>query len=144
MVDESDLPTVTTSVCYKFNVYDDRMTPYYFLSGDTINTLTTLSDVTPNTNKITLTVYEDTLGNPIQSFNQIPLATTQDWLFNVADIVWGENDPTEAYARIWITEGGHGTKPYIVDYNLDQILDIAATGTTTTTTSSTSTTTTSA
>jgi len=133
MVDQSDLPTVTTELRYKFNVHEDRQVPFKFDVNETLAAIQTLTDATPASPKIALSVLED-----IQTFDLVSNATAVTWYFNVDGIVWGEDDPTGNYARIWVTEGGHDVKPYIVDHNISQIVDLADTGTTTTTTSSTS------
>ena len=133
MHDESDLPTIITPITYKFNVYDDKMPELIFNATNTLAAIVTLADATPASTKIALNVFEN-----IQSFNQVTGLTAVTWNFNVTDIVWGENDLTGAYARIWYLSGGHNVTPIIVDHNISQIVDLADTGTTTTTTTSTS------
>jgi len=127
---------------YKFNVHDDRMGPFIFDVNETLAAINTLADATPASPKILLNVFEK-----IQTFDMIPNDTAVATYFNVVDIVWAEDDPTGNYCRIWISKGGHSIIPYIVDHNIDQIVDLGDTGTTTTSstsTSSTSSTTTSA
>ena len=125
MHDESDLPTVITPITYKFNVYDDKEPVFVFNATNTLAAIQTLADATPSSTKIALSVFED-----IQSFNQVTGLTAVTWNFNVSDIVWGENDPTGAYARIWYLSGGHKVTPIIVDHNISQLVDWADTGST--------------
>ena len=134
MEDESTLALVITKVVYKFNVYDDRIPEFTFQSGDTIASLVTLSDAIPASTKLDLTVYDD-----IQTFDKIPYATTTTWFFNLEDIVWGEDDNTGNYARIWVKTGGHSLTPYIVDHTIEQLVDLADNGPTTSSTSTSST-----
>ena len=136
--DESALALVIVQVKYKFNVYDDRMPEFVFRVGDTRAAINTLADATPAHTIFSLSVYEN-----IQTFDKIPSATAVTWYFNVADIVWGEDDSTGNYARIWYRVGGKEVVPIIVNHTIDQIVDLADTGTTTTTTTSTSSTSTS-
>ena len=126
MVDHSDLPTVITRIRYKFHPYDDKSPVFVFDATSTISAINTLADATPASSKISLSVLED-----INTFDKVSYATAVTWNFNVADIVWGENDPTDAYARIWVMSGGHKATPYIVDHNISQIVDLADTATTT-------------
>jgi hypothetical protein len=127
--------TTARRLSYKFNVYDDQEPRFVFDVTATLAAIQTLADATAASTKITLNVFED-----IQSFNQVTGLTAVTWNFNVSDIVWGENDATGAYARIWYLSGGHKVTPIIVDHNISQIVDLGDTGTTTTTTSSTTTT----
>jgi len=140
MEDQTVLAVLKTRILYKFNVYDDRHPMFVFTTDTLATAINTLADATPASPKIALSVYEDTLGNPIQSFNQVTGLTPVTWYFNVYDIVWAEDDLTGNYCRIWIVKGGHVVVPYIVDYNIDQVIDKVDTGTTTTTSTSTSTT----
>lgn len=131
MTDESDLPTVTTKILYKFNFQENRTTPFEFDVNETQAAIVTLADATKASEIIAINVFEDGSGNSIQSFNQVGSLTAVTRYFNVDDIVWGEDDPTGNYARIWVKRGGHSTKPLIVDHNIDQIIDTADTATTT-------------
>ena len=126
MVDHSDLPTVITRIRYKFNPYDDRTPVFVFDATSTLSAITTLADATPASTKLALSVFEDA-----QTFDIVSSLTAVTWNFNVSDIVWGENDPDDAYARIWVMSGGHKLTPYIVDHNISQIVDLADTATTT-------------
>jgi len=132
MEDASELPTVTTIVYYKFNFQEDKIAPFYFLANETVAAITTLSDATPDSSKIALTVYDD-----IQTFDMIPNATTTTWNFEIEDIIWGQNSPGNRYSRIWVKTGGNKVTPYIVAQSIDDIVDLADTGTTTTTTTTT-------
>lgn len=132
MVDESALPTVTTRIQYKFNVYEDQTPPFFFKANNTLAAINTLADATAHSTKIALGVFEDSHGNPVQSFNQVTGLTAVTHYFNIADIVWGENDPTDNYCRLWVLQGGHVPQPYIVDYNISQVVDVGDGGATTT------------
>jgi hypothetical protein len=110
---------------YKFNVYDDRQTDLYISVSDTAAAIQTLADATANSKMVSLDVFEG-----IQSFNQVTGETAVETTFNVADIVWGEDDPSGAYCRIWYTIGGKQTVPVIVDHTIAQIVQWADTGTT--------------
>jgi len=133
MEDQTLLAVVKTRLLYKFNVYSDRKEPFVFTVDTLYTAINTLADATPASPKIALSVFEDSLGNPVQSFNQVTGLTPVTWYFNVTDITWAEDDPTGNYARIFICKGGNKIVPYIVDYNIDQIVDMADTGKTTTT-----------
>jgi hypothetical protein len=111
---------------YKFHPYEDRSPVFVIDVTNTAAALKTLSDATPASTKITLNVFEDA-----QTFDIVSSLTAVAWNFNVKDIVWGENDPTDAYARIWVMTGGNKVTAYIVDHNISQIVDVADTGTTT-------------
>lgn len=133
MEDQTVLAVTKTKLLYKFNVYEDRTPEFEFTVDEIVTAIQTLADATPASPKIALSVFED-----IQSFNQVTGLTAVTWNFNVYDIVWAEDDPTGNYCRIWIVKGGHAIVPYIVDHNIDQIIDRADTGTTTTSSTSTS------
>jgi hypothetical protein len=135
MHDESDLPTVITRITYKFNVYEDQTTGWVFDATNTLAAIKALADTSAASTKIAIDVFED-----IQTFDKIPGQTAVTWYFNVSDIVWAEDSPSGAYARLWYLSGGHKVTPVIVDHNIAKIFDLADTGTTTTTTSSTTTT----
>ena len=138
MEDQTLLQVVKTRILYKFNVYDDRHPEFVFTVDDTVSAIKTLADATPASPKLALSVFEN-----VQSFAGVTGVTAVTWYFNVADIVWAENGPSDDYCRIWILKGGHNVVPYIVDHNIDQVIDLADTATTTTTSTSSSSTSTS-
>ena len=119
--------TTDSEIHYKFDVYGNKTGEFIFTVNETNAAIQTLSDATLASPKIALSVFEG-----VQSFNEVTGETAVTWNFNAADIVWAENDSTGAYARIWIMKGGHTVVPYIVDHNIDQIIDLVDTGTTTT------------
>jgi hypothetical protein len=110
---------------YKFNVYDDRQTDLYIAVTDTASAIQTLADATANSKMVSFDVFEG-----IQSFNQVTGETAVETTFNVADIVWGEDDPGGDYCRLWYLIGGKEAVPIIVDHTIDQIVEWADTGST--------------
>jgi len=121
LVDE----TTFRRIRYKFNPYDDKSPVFVIDVTNTAAAIKTLADATPTSTKLSLSVFEDA-----QSFNQVTSIEDVTWNFNVADIVWGENDPTDSYCRIWVMTGGNKLTSYIVDHNISQVVDVADTGTT--------------
>lgn len=121
-------------VRYKFNPYDDRIPQLWLEVTNSASAIATLADATPASTKVTLGVFEN-----IQTFDKVSSDTAVTWNFNVADLIWGEDDESGAYSRIWVRTGGNKVSPYVVDHNISQIVDLVDTGTTTTTTSTTST-----
>jgi len=122
LVDDTSYRTIR----YKFNPYEDQSPVFVIQVTNTAAAINTLADATPASTKIALNVFETA-----QTFDLVSSITAVTWNFNVADIVWGENDPTGAYARIWIKSGGNKVFPIIVDHNISQITDLADTATTT-------------
>ena len=127
MVDKTVLTVTKIEIKYKFNPYEDR-SPYFLFDVDTsVSSINTQADATLNSPFLALSVYEG-----IESFDLVSSVTASTVYFNPNDIVWGEDDSTGAYSRIWVKKGGQSAKAYIVDYNINQILDVADTGATTT------------
>jgi len=110
---------------YKFSIDESRSPEFIFTVNETNAAIQTLADATKNSEKVSLNVFEG-----IESFNQASGETAVAWLFNVDDIVWGEEDGTAAYTRIWYTIGGKQAKAVIVDHSIDQIVGWADEGTT--------------
>jgi len=102
---------------YKFNVYDDRQTDLYIAVTDSANAIVALSDVSQDANMINLDVFEG-----IDSFNQISGLTAVETAFNVSSLVWGEDELTDSYSRIWYLVGGKAAKPIIVDHTIAEIV----------------------
>jgi len=115
-----------TLIHYKFNVEEDRPGEFIFTVNETNAAIVTLSDAAPNNPTVPLDVFDG-----IQNFDMIPnVSSTTGWNFNVADIVWGEDDSTGAYCRIWIKKGGKEIVPYILDHTIAQVVGWADEGTT--------------
>lgn len=118
---------------YKLNLKEDSSPKFNFIVDETNAQLVTLAEATPDSLMIELNVYEGAL-----TFNDITGLSTTAIRYNISDIVWGSENEAGTCTRLVITEGGFAVKPIFVDHNIDQIIDLADTGTTTTTTSSTS------
>ena len=124
---------------YSLNIHDDQIFAETIIVTETNAAVQALSDVSPESNMILFPVYEGAI-----TYGQTVGMTTTDMRFNVADVVWAEQNSSKNLSKVYIVEGGFTIKTYIVNYGLDQIMDVCDTGTTTTTsTSSTSTTSTS-
>ena len=117
--------TTYRTIRYKFHPYDDRIPLFVLDITNTAAAIQTLSDATAESTKMALSVFED-----VQTFDLVTSVTAVTWNFNVASIVWGENDPTDAYARIWVMSGGNKISSYIVDHNISQIVEVADTAST--------------
>lgn len=126
----------TDSQCvYKLNMKDDASPQFTLLVDEANAAIVTLSDATPAHQLILLNVYE----GAYTFIGAAGLSTTAHY-FNVKDIVFGNENNAGDKTRILVCEGGFAVRPFIVDHNIDQIVDIADTATTTTSsTSSTST-----
>jgi len=117
--------TTDSWIHYKFSIDGDRIPEFIFTVTETNAAIQTLADASPNSNKVSLNVFEN-----IESFNQASGETAVAWLFNVKDIVWGEEDGTAAYTRMWYSIGGKQAKAVIVDHSIAQIVGWADEGTT--------------
>ena len=124
--------TTDSLVRYTFNKSDDQRFSEEFIFDETNAAIQTLSDATADSNMILLPVYEDCLN-----FADAASLTAVDKYFNIADIVWGTDNSDGTLSKLIIVEGGFKEKQYIVNYNINQIVDVADTGTTTTTTTTT-------
>jgi len=127
--------TADTVLDYKLNKHDNRSPEFKMIVDETNTAITTLSDATPDSNMIPLPVYEGAL-----TFIDLTGLSTTVKYYNITNIVWGNENAAGTVTRLLITEGGFTVYPIFVNYSIDQIVDIADTGTTTTSsTSSTST-----
>jgi len=110
---------------YKFSLNEDRSPEFILTVNETNAAIQTLADATLNSQKVILNVFEN-----IESFNQASTETAVAWSFNVNDIIWGEEDGTAAYTRMWYAIGGKQAKAVIVDHSIAQIVGWADEGTT--------------
>lgn len=119
---------------YKLNLNDDRSPEFKLKVDETKAAIIVLADTSPDSKMISLPVFLGAL-----TFNDIETDdTTTDVMFNVKNIVWGNENPAANITRILVCEGGFAIHQYFVDYSIDAIIDVVTTGTTTTTTTSTS------
>ena len=122
---------------YKLNKMDDSAPVFIMKVAETNAQVKTLAEATAASEFVKLPVYEGAL-----TFNDLSdIDSTTDVYFKVKNITWANENVAGTACRILVSEGGFTTKAFFVDYNLDQLVDVADTGTTTTTTSSTSSTT---
>ena len=118
---------------YQLRSRFDRDTRFSMIISETLAQYVTGSNVSPNSLVIPLPVFP----------NEDITATSVAKYFNVKDIALCDPDSRSSAARTWVyVQEGADIKRYLVEYGVDQIMDIATTGTTTTTTTSTTSTTT--
>ena len=117
---------------YSFNIHADQVHSEEIIVSQTNAQVSALADVAAASNVILLPVYEDTL-----SFADAATLTPVDTYFNVEDIVWISQNAGATLSKMIVCEGGFKEKQYIINYNLEQIIDLTSTGTTTTTTTTT-------
>jgi len=103
---------------------DGRDVSFEFVTDETTTQLTTLANATFASNLLALPVFELDNTSSAAVTHYIP----------GANILFGRAYSTDI-SKLWINKGGR-IVTMLVDYNLDQITDIADTGTTTTTTTS--------
>ena len=125
--------TTDTVLDYKLNKHNDRGIEFRMIVDESNTAITTLSDATPDSNMIPLPVYEGAL-----TFIDLTGLSTTVKYYNITNIVWGNENAAGTVTRLLITEGGFTTYPIFVNYSIDQIVDIADTGTTTTSSTSSS------
>ena len=125
--------TTDTQLEYKLNIHEDNSPEFTFLVDNSNAALVLLSEATPASSMLLLDVYEGA-----QNFIEMEGLSTTEIYFNVKDIVWANENHAKTATRILVCEGGFAVHQYIVNHNLDQIVDLADTGTTSTTTTSTS------
>jgi len=119
---------------YKLNKHEDRSPEFQLIANETNAAIQTLADVDAESLMIPLPIFvhaaafNDCDGTPVTKY------------FPVESISWVEEDESATLAKMWVEEGGWGLRPYYVNYNIAQFMDMLVTGTTTTTTSTTSTT----
>ena len=124
---------------YKLNKHEDRSPQFELTCSETNAQVQALSDVSPSSLKLLLNVHEGALTFA----DCADIATTAKY-YNVADIVWVQENNAGTRVFMLIEEGGWGIFKIFVDYSIEQVIDLYTSGaTTTTTTTSTSTTTTS-
>ena len=126
-----DIDGSDSEIHYKFNVYSDRKEPFVFTVEDAAPYIVNYADTAAASPKIALDVFEDSLGNPVQSFNQVTGLTPVTWYFDIKDITWAEGSDATAkagYSRIFICKGGNKIVPYIVDHTVIEIWLKAAYG----------------
>ena len=119
---------------YKLNLYEDASPEFILIVDETNAAINTLDQATKYSEMITLSVYEGAV-----TFNDVSDLSTTDYRFNVDDIVWGNRNNAGTATRILVCEGGFTLRQFFVDQRIDEIVDLADTGTTTTTTTSTTT-----
>ena len=124
--------TADSLLSYSWNSDDDQMAVQKLFVTETNAQVVALSDVVANSNMLSLPVFAG-----IISFSETVGETAVDQVFNIADIVFVEEDASATLARLLAVTGGFEVREYIIDNNLAQIMDLATTGTTTTTTSTT-------
>ena len=108
---------------YAFSPEADKGDRVTFISTTTVANMITAADASLDSSIIGLKVYEDddTTSSAVVHY------------FQVEDIVLIEGYGSHmSWAHI--AQGGDRVARFLLDYNLDQIIDVAATGTTTTTT----------
>jgi len=127
--------TTDSRLVYSWNLGDDQMTPQALYVNETNAAIVALADTAANSEMILLPVFEDVI-----SFSEAAGETAVDKYFNVDDIVFISENSAGTLARLLAVTGGFEVREYIINYNLDQIMDVVVTGTTTTTTTSTTTT----
>jgi hypothetical protein len=108
---------------------DRRVSPSTIVTTEGIAAIKTAIDLAYNANYIDLPIFEDNLST----------RSTTTYTFSVTDLVYFLPDNSSSTTRSWafISVGAFKVVKYLVDYNLDQIIDIATTGSTTTTTTTT-------
>jgi len=116
---------------YLFSPEDDRTDHCIFQCTTTVANIIIAADASLDSSFIALKVFEDddTSDAAVVKY------------FRAEDIVFIEGYGT-AYSWAYVSHGGNAVKRYLLDYNLDQIIDLASTGTTTTTTTTSTTSTT--
>jgi len=119
-------------IAYQLRSRFDRDTKFEFIVSDTLAEVVAGAAVAANADVLALPIFvgDDTTNT----------AVTHYYVLN--NIAWCEN-ATSTTAYMYVQEGTD-LKRFLVDYNVDQIMDIANAGATTTTTTTTTSTTTSA
>lgn len=110
-----------TYVKYNLNPYSTHFSPFSFIIDQTPAQLVTGSNVTSQSNLISLPVFEE---------YDITDAHVHHY-FNVSDIVWAiPYAASSDYSEVWVIQKGWTVKKYLVDYTIADILGLADTGTT--------------
>jgi len=113
---------------YSLNPWDRRSKPHYIEATSSVATLTTAFDTALDSNVMELVVYPD---------DDITADTVSKHI-DYSDFAYAyayEDDWTKSW--VWYTTKAFGLERVLVDNSLDELVDIAATGSTTTTTTST-------
>jgi hypothetical protein len=119
-------------VRYSWNIHDDQRVPDEFIVDQTNAAIQALADVSANSNMVALKVFEDIL-----SFAAAASLTSVTRYFNITDIVWVEESSGGQMCKMIVAEKGFNEKGFIVDYNMDQFMDLVTGGATTTSTTTT-------
>lgn len=128
-----------SDIRYKLNRFEDQTPEMLLRVSQTNAQVVALSDVTPASNMIALDVFLGETSEDCLTFAECLLAgsSTTTKYYNIDDISWIEENAAGTMSMLLLAEGGHDIRKIFVDHNLDQIIDLVATGTTTTTTSTT-------
>ena len=114
---------------YTWNRHDDQRHSEEIIVSQTNAEVAALADVEADSNVILLPVFEGAVN-----FAETASMTAVNTYFNVSDISWISENSDGTLAKMFVVEGGFKEKQYIINYNLDQIMDICTSGSTTTTT----------
>lgn len=127
--------TTDTLVLYQLNKHDDKSTPFYLVTDQTLAQIQAMADVNPDHNLLPLPVFPNAT-----SFSTATGTTTTQY-FNINSISWVEQNAGATLTKVLVEEGGRAMRTFYVDYSLAEFVTLLVTTTTTTTsTSSTSTT----
>lgn len=125
ITDAKTVEATKTQFLFTANQRDRRESSALMKSTEAISVIKTAFGATWNTNYLDLPIFEDNISTK----------STETRTFAIQDLAWFTEDRNSATTRSWayILEGGFKIRKYLIDYNLDQILDLADTGGTTTT-----------
>lgn len=116
--------TTKSKFYYSINPWDRRESPGYLETESSNSTITNAFNSTYNSNIFAMPVFEnDDTTTAVVTRN----IAWEDFAYAIAD----PNSSTRSY--VWYTKKGAGLVRVLVDYSLDQIIDIAGSGATTTT-----------
>lgn len=123
--------TTKSDYYYSLRPQDRRDKPLFLHSASSVATLTTALDAVLNSNVYAMPVFPD------DDATQSTVTKNIDY----ADLAYAIADPNSAQrSYVYYASKGFKIHRVLVDQNLDQIIDLAATGSTTTTTTTTTTT----
>ena len=105
---------------YIWNPEDEKCDAMYFQSTDTVASIISAADDSPNSSFVALSVYED------DDRDELPVTK----YYRVDDIVFGVERTN--FSELWVAHGGKRVVRILVYHDLDAILNLADTGTTTT------------
>ena len=134
--------TTDSLIFYKLNPSEDQSPEFKMIVNETNAQIAALADTAAASNMISLDVFLNEYQEDVMTFAEAALSTTSTTAkhYNIADIMWVEENDDANKSMLWVKEGGWGLKKIFVDSDIEKIKDLVETGTTTTTTSSTSTT----